>query len=115
MSTYHDDILEAQANLAIDVLKQILTSKNVVVFSPYCLTLSMAMSYMGANEITESEFKKLLSPYTEKWDYYKVFKNSIDSILNFSSEWGKSLYCKWNIYQGDVILRSCLKMIFRII
>uniref|UniRef100_A0A0N5CH52 SERPIN domain-containing protein n=1 Tax=Strongyloides papillosus TaxID=174720 RepID=A0A0N5CH52_STREA len=96
MSKEQDGILEAQANLTIDALKHILTSKDAIVLSPYSLILSMAISYIGARGETETEFKNLLSPHAGKEEYCRMLKNSIDGIHN-------DLYGRYGIYIANRI------------
>uniref|UniRef100_A0A0K0F4M6 SERPIN domain-containing protein n=1 Tax=Strongyloides venezuelensis TaxID=75913 RepID=A0A0K0F4M6_STRVS len=80
MSRKDDSILETQAIFTIDVLKQLIVSEDKIVFSPYSLTLALAMCYLGARGKTETDFKKLLSPYSEKREYFRMLKNSIEDV-----------------------------------
>uniref|UniRef100_A0A0K0E2X0 SERPIN domain-containing protein n=1 Tax=Strongyloides stercoralis TaxID=6248 RepID=A0A0K0E2X0_STRER len=83
--------LSSQVNFTIGALNQIISSNQNVAFSPYSLTLALAMCYIGAGGTTEIEFKKLLSPYMEKKEYLEFLNTSI-STINLSSTNNTSIY-----------------------
>uniref|UniRef100_A0A0N4ZM24 SERPIN domain-containing protein n=1 Tax=Parastrongyloides trichosuri TaxID=131310 RepID=A0A0N4ZM24_PARTI len=72
--------LEAQAAFTINVFNQIFNSNTSVAFSPYSLTLALAMCYVGAGGKTEEEFKNLLSPKMKRNEFCQYLENSIHNI-----------------------------------
>uniref|UniRef100_A0A0N5CH49 SERPIN domain-containing protein n=1 Tax=Strongyloides papillosus TaxID=174720 RepID=A0A0N5CH49_STREA len=109
MSMEHDNILEAQANFTINILNQIFTSSDGVAFSPYSLTLALAMCYIGTCGNTEIEFKNLLSPFIEKVEYCKMLKNSIGNVYN-DSDGVSNIYIANRLFiQNDYVVKEKFK------
>uniref|UniRef100_A0A0N5CH51 SERPIN domain-containing protein n=1 Tax=Strongyloides papillosus TaxID=174720 RepID=A0A0N5CH51_STREA len=109
MSTKNDAILETQAIFTIDVLKQLILSEDEIVFSPYSLTLALAMCYVGARGKTETEFNKLLSPYSEKEEYFRMLKNSIEDVHKNSCNLGSISVANRIFLQNDYAVEEKFK------
>jgi serpin B len=75
-----DATVAGTTSFAIDVYKRLIVSTNNVVFSPYSVTIALAMTYAGARTTTASAFESTMHIGLPA-DRYHAAMNTLDSAM----------------------------------
>ncbi|KAL3097716.1 hypothetical protein niasHT_020190 [Heterodera trifolii] len=90
-------ILEAQADFALKLLREVSTDDRSCIVSPFSVAVTLSMVYAGAKENTAEEMGELLgngAPESEVHQYFGTLLNSLTSGQNSSNtlETGNKVY-----------------------